>query len=210
MKIAVLGAGNVGSALAARLTELGHHVTLAASDPGSPRLAAAAAASGADTGAPDEAAAAADLAVIAVPYSAIDDLLTGEVRDALAGKIVIDATNPLAPDFMSLTVGHTSSAGEQIAARLPRSRVVKAFNTVFAATLGTPVLAGTAQLLPVAGDDRDAKKAVIDLGDQLGFDAVDAGPLTNARYLEPAVELLIQLAYGQGLGANIGLHLARG
>ncbi|AEV84381.1 NADP oxidoreductase [Actinoplanes sp. SE50] len=210
MKFAVLGAGNVGSALAARLTALGHHVTLAASDPGSSRLAAAAAASGADTATAADAAAAADLAVIAVPYSAVGDLFTDEVRAALAGKVVIDATNPLAADFMSLTVGHTTSAGEQIAARLPQSRVVKAFNTVFAATLGTPTLGGSAQLLPVAGDDADAKNTVIGLGNQLGFDAIDAGPLTNARYLEPTVELLIQLAYGQGLGANIGLHLARG
>ena len=210
MKIAVLGAGNVGSALAARLTELGHHVTLAASDPDSPRLAAAAAASGADTAAAADAAATADHAVLAVPFAAIDDLLTDEVRDALAGKVVIDATNPLAADFMSLTLGHTTSAGERVAERLPRSHVVKAFNTVFAATLGTPVLGGVTQLLPVAGDDPDAKRIVIELGGELGFEAVDAGPLTNARYLEPAVELLIQLAYGQGLGANIGLHLARG
>ncbi|HEX8508154.1 MAG TPA: hypothetical protein VF635_01460, partial [Propionibacteriaceae bacterium] len=68
---------------------------------------------------------------------------------------------------------------------------------------------GARQLLPVAGDDPAAKKTVIDLGDQLGFEAVDAGPISNSRYLEPAVELLIQLAYGQGLGANIGFHLAR-
>lgn len=209
MKIAVLGAGNVGSALAARLTESGHHVILAASEPGSPRLAAAAAASGAETGSAADAATAADHAVIAVPFAAITALLTDEVRDALTGKVVIDATNPLAADYMSLTIGHSTSAGEQVAEQLPRSRVVKAFNTVFAATLDKPVLGGVQQLLPVAGDDPDAKQTVIALGRQLGFAAVDAGPLTNARYLEPAVEFLIQLAYGQGLGANIGLHLAR-
>src|SRR4051812_41328756 len=112
MKITVLGAGNVGSALAARLTGLGHHVTLVASNPDSPRLAAAVAASGADTGTAADAASA-DQVVLAVPYSAIDDLLTDEVVAALAGKTVIDATNPLAGDFMSLTVGHTTSAGEQ-------------------------------------------------------------------------------------------------
>ncbi|MDI6100705.1 NADPH-dependent F420 reductase [Actinoplanes sp. NEAU-A12] len=210
MKIAMLGAGNVGSALAARLVTLGHHVTLVASDPASARLAAAAAASGAEIGTAVDAATVADHVVLAVPFAAIDDLLTDEVRDALAGKVVIDATNPLAADFMSLTVGHTTSGGERVAERLPRSHVVKAFNTIFAATLGTPTLGGAAQLLPVAGDDAGAKRAVIDLGIQLGFDAIDAGPLSNARYLEPAVELLIQLAYGQGLGANIGLHLARG
>jgi len=110
----------------------------------------------------------------------------------------------MAADFMSLTVGHTTSAGEQVAAALPGARVVKAFNTLFASTLGTPGL-----FLPVASDDEAAKKTVLELGTQLGFDAVDAGPPTNARYLEPAVELLIQLAYGQGMGAGIGFTLAR-
>ena len=209
MKIAILGAGNVGSALAGRLVTAGHDVSLAASRPDSPRLLEAAAAAGARATAAAAAAAAAELVVLAVPFAAVDAALDEEVRTALAGTVVVDATNPLAPDFMSLTLGHTSSAGEQVAARLPQSSVVKAFNTIMAATLSTPVLGGVRQLLPVAGDDPAAKRTVIELGEQLGFDAVDAGPLANARYLEPAVELLIQLGYGQGLGADIGFHLAR-
>ncbi|GAB7192208.1 NAD(P)-binding domain-containing protein [Kineococcus sp. NUM-3379] len=210
MKIAVLGAGNVGSALAARLVAEGHHVTLAASRPDSPRLLEAAAAAGAATGTAAEAATGAEVVFLAVPFAALDATLTTDVADALAGAVVVDATNPLAPDFMSLTLGHTTSAGEQVAARLPRSRVVKAFNTVMAATLHTPVLGGIRQFLPVVGDDAEAKRVVVELGAALGFDALDAGPLTNARYLEPAVELLIQLGYGQGLGAGIGFALARG
>ncbi|RZS77559.1 hypothetical protein EV189_3993 [Motilibacter rhizosphaerae] len=209
MKIAVIGAGNVGSALATRFNELGHEVVLAASSPSSPRLASAAATSGAATATVVDAVTAADLAVLAVPFGAVGDVLTDDVQAALAGKVLVDATNPLTADYMGLTVGHTTSAGEQVAERLPDTHVVKAFNTVFAATLATPVLGDAAQLLPVAGDDQDAKQLVIGLGQELGFDAVDAGPLSNARYLEPAVELLIQLAYGQGLGEKIGLHLAR-
>ena len=209
MKIAILGAGNVGSALAARLVTAGHHVALAASHPDSPRLISAAAASGAEATTAAAATAAAELTILAVPFGAVDATLTAEVREALNGTVVVDVTNPLAGDFMSLTLGHTTSAGEQIAARLPEAYVVKAFNTIMAATLHSPVLGGARQLLPVAGDDPAAKKTVIDLGDQLGFEAVDAGPISNSRYLEPAVELLIQLAYGQGLGANIGFHLAR-
>ncbi|GAA4981001.1 NADPH-dependent F420 reductase [Kineococcus glutinatus] len=209
MKIAILGAGNVGSALAPLLTGAGHHVTLAASTPGSARLRQAAETSGAETADAAAAAAGAELLVLAVPFTALDAALTEDVRSALTGTVVVDATNPLAADFMSLTLGHTTSAGEQVAARLPRSSVVKAFNTVMAATLATPVLGGVRQLLPVAGDDAAAKDVVIGLGAELGFDAVDAGPLSNARYLEPAVELLVQLAYGQGLGPGIGLHLAR-
>ena len=209
MKIAILGAGDVGSALAARLTGAGHHVTLSGSRPDSPRLLRAAAASGADVAGAADAVSTAEVVFLAVPFAALDAALTDEVRAHLVGAVVVDVTNPLAADFMSLTIGHTTSAGEQVAARLPESRVVKAFNTVMAATLATPVLAGARQLLPVAGDDPAAKQVVLDLGSQLGFDAVDAGPLTNARYLEPAVELLVQLGYGQGLGARIGFHLAR-
>lgn len=78
-----------------------------------------------------------------------------------------------------------------------------------AATLDTPTLGGVRQLLPVAGDNPAAKQTVLNLGEQLGFEAIDSGPLSNARYLEPAVELLIQLGYGQGLGPHIGFHLAR-
>ena len=209
MKIAILGAGNVGSALAGRLVTTGHDVSLAASRSDSPRLLEAAAATGARATTAGAAASAADLVVLAVPFAALDAALSEEVRAGLAGTIVVDATNPLAPDFMSLTLGHTSSAGEEVAARLPESSVVKAFNTVMAAALATPVLGGVRQLLPVAGDDPAAKRTVIELGQQLGFDAIDAGPLANARYLEPAVELLIQLGYGQGLGPEIGFHLAR-
>ena len=209
MEIAVIGAGNVGSALAARLVALGHHVTLAGSRPDSPRLLRAAEAAGADSADSADAVRAAEVVFLAVPFTALDATLTDEVRAGLDGTVVVDVTNPLAADFMSLTIGHTTSAGEQVAARLPRSRVVKAFNTVMAATLATPVLGGVRQLLPVAGDDLAAKQVVIDLGTRLGFDAVDAGPLTNARYLEPAVELLVQLGYGQGLGDRIGFHLAR-
>lgn len=209
MEIAVLGAGNVGSALATRLVGAGHHVTLAGTRPDSPRLLRAAAAAGAGSATAAEAVATAEVVFLAVPFAALDAALTDDVRAGLDGTVVVDVTNPLAADSMSLTLGHTTSAGEEVAARLPRSRVVKAFNTVMAATLAAPVLGGARQLLPVAGDDAAAKQVVIDLGTRLGFDALDAGPLTNARYLEPAVELLIQLGYGQGLGDRIGFHLAR-
>ncbi|MFC4907369.1 NADPH-dependent F420 reductase [Actinomadura gamaensis] len=189
MKISIIGEGNVGSALARRLTAAGHAVTTANSSTAAGQVAAQ--------------VADAEVAVLAVPFPAVARL-DAEVRTALRDKVVIDATNPLAADFMSLTIGHTTSAGEQVAAALPGARVVKAFNTVFAAILDTPGL-----FLPVASDDEDAKKTVLELGAQLGFDAVDAGPLANARYLEPTVELLIQLAYGKGMGAGIGLTLTR-
>ncbi|MEU6083354.1 NAD(P)-binding domain-containing protein [Streptomyces sp. NPDC047108] len=209
MKIGIIGAGNVGSTLARRLVETGHAVKVSASSPDSPRLADVTFV-GAAVAPTAEAAEWADVVLLAVPFTALDATLTDDVVSALDGKVVIDATNPLAPDFMSLTIGHTTSAAEQVAVRLPRSRVVKAFNTVLAATMGTPELGGTRLLLPVAGDDAAAKSIVVDLGIQLGFDAVDAGALLNARYLEPAAELLLQFAFGQSMGAGVGFALARG
>jgi hypothetical protein len=209
MKIGIIGAGNVGSVLAQSLTKAGHDVALSASSPDSPRLKEAAARSGATAASAAEATASADLVILAIPFAALDATLTDEVTAALADKILIDVTNPVAPDYMSLTIGHTTSAGEQVAARLPRTRVVKAFSTIAAPNHGTPVLGGNRQLLPVAGDDEAAKQTVLELGTQLGFDAVNAGPLQNARYLEPMTELLVQLGYGQGMGTGIGFVLAR-
>ncbi|WJK40158.1 NAD(P)-binding domain-containing protein [Solwaraspora sp. WMMA2056] len=208
MDIGIIGAGNVGSALARRLTEVGHQVTISASSPDSPRLADATTGTGVTAGEPAQAAAA-ELVVLAVPYTGIADTLTGPVADALTGTTVIDVTNPLGPDHMSLRIGHDTSAAEQVAAMIPEANVVKAFNTVLAPNHARPVLGGVRQSVPVAGDDLVAKKTVQELGTQLGFDAVDAGPLTSARYLEPVAALLIQLAYGGGAGPTVGFAIAR-
>ncbi|WP_433438308.1 NADPH-dependent F420 reductase [Nonomuraea sp. CA-141351] len=194
MKISIIGNGNVGSGLARRFAEVGHDLTTANSSTAAAQVAAQ--------------VADADAVVLAVRFPVVAQL-DGAVKAALDGKIVIDVTNPQSADFMSLTIGHTTSAGEQVAAALPGARVVKAFNTIFASNLAKPGLGGSKAFLPVAGDDEAAKKTVLDLGAQLGFDAVDAGPLANARYLEPTVELLVHLAFGSGLGTDIGFALAR-
>jgi len=194
MKISVIGTGNVGSVLVRRLAEAGHQVTTVG------RATSPAAAA--------DRAAVAEVVVLALPFAAVAGL-DQKIKDALVGKTVVDVTNPLAPDFMSLTVGHTTSGAEEVAAALPGANIVKAFSSVLAPNHGSPELGGRRLFLPVAGDDAASRKTVIDLGTQLGFDAVDAGPLANARYIEPATELLIQLAYGQGLGTGIGLALLR-
>lgn len=209
MKIAIIGAGAFGSALAHRLVRSGHSVTLSESATGSDRLRAATSETGATAAPTTQAVTAAEMIVLAVPFSAIDDVLTPEVKLAVRDKIVVDVTNPLSPDHMSLSIGHSTSGGEEIAAKLPGSQVVKSFSTLLAATLATPVIGGTKLMVPVAGDNPAAKRAVLDLATELGFDALDAGPLSNARYLEPAMELVLQFAFVMKMGTGIGLALAR-
>jgi predicted dinucleotide-binding enzyme len=207
VKIAVIGAGDFGSRLARRLVEAGHLVSLSEADSAQERLHAVVAATGAMAAPATEAVASADVVVLAVPFSAIDDVLTPQFVTAAAGKTVVDVTNPLGPDRMSLTLGHTTSAAEQIAAKLPNSHVVKAFNTLLAPTLTTPAIGGARLMVPVAGDDA-AKRSVLDLAASLGFDAFDAGPLDHARYLEPMIVPLLRLT--KTTGTSIGLALLRG
>ena len=121
------------------------------------------------------------------------------------GKVVVDVTNPLTADYMGLTVGHTTSAAEEIAKAVPNAHVVKAFNTVFASVLAEGASLGGGKTVPVfvASDDAPAKATVSEIARSIGFDVVGAGALKNARYLEPLAGLNIYLGYGAGLGTNI-------
>jgi predicted dinucleotide-binding enzyme len=122
----------------------------------------------------------------------------------LTGKIVVDISNPLKPDMSGLAVGHTTSAGEEVAAKLPGAKVVKAFNTVFAQALQEGPIFGSAKgQVFYAGDDAGAKDKVKDLIASLGFEAVDAGPLANSRYLEPIGMLNIWFGYMAKQGTGI-------
>lgn len=196
--IAIIGSGNIGAGLA-RLFSSTHRVTLASRHPEQtkaklPGFAVADYAS---------AAKAADLVILAVPFAEIPAIAAK--LGSLAGKTVIDVTNPLAADYMSLTIGHTTSAGEAVQAAFPQARVVKAFNTVLAQVLAKA--AAGAKSLPtvlVAGNHAGANAEVLQLAKDVGFSAFDTGPLTNARYLEPLAELGIQLAYGKGHGGEVG------
>ncbi|WP_042365226.1 NADPH-dependent F420 reductase [Streptacidiphilus neutrinimicus] len=190
MNIAIVGAGNVGGALARTAVRAGHQVSISASDKDHARvLADEVGGRSADSAA--DAAQGAELVILAVPYGAVPDV-TVALRDAAAGKVVIDATNPINADFSGLAVTDRSGA-EEIQAQLPGARVVKAFNTVLASRMADPTVDGVPLDGFYAGDDEQAKAAVRDLLEGMGFRPIDAGPLSAARHLEHLAYLNISL-----------------
>lgn len=190
-KIGIIGKGNVGSALARGFGHAGHDVQSVGQDPAKVR----------------ETAHWADIIVLAVPFEAMDDVLEA-AGGAIAGKTVIDATNAL-DGQMNLAVGYTTSGAEELQKRIPSAHVVKAFNTVFAQHMDSGKLGDESLTAFVASDHEAAKTTVLELACEIGFDPVDAGPLANARQLEPLAYLNIQLGYVLGLGPDIGITLAR-
>jgi len=153
-----------------------------------------------------EGAAKAELFVMAVPWPAVSDAV-GRLGD-LTGKIVVDATNPLTP-ALELALGFSDSAGESLARLAKGARVVKAFNTTGAENMAKAATFEVKALMPVASDDQAAKAVVMKLADELGFEAVDAGPLRAARLLEPMAVLWIKQAIERRFGRNFAFALTR-
>jgi 8-hydroxy-5-deazaflavin:NADPH oxidoreductase len=191
-KIGIIGDGNVGSALARGLKRAGHDVR----------------AVGKDKAAIRETASWAEVVLFAVPFGAIDEVVK-EVGNVVEGKTLIDVTNALDAS-MSLAVGFTTSGAEELQKKLPNARIVKAFNTVFAQHMDSGRLGDKPLTAFVAADDAAAKKTVLELARGIGFDAIDAGPLKNARLLEPFAFFNIQLGYVLGMGTQIGFKLLHG
>jgi predicted dinucleotide-binding enzyme len=154
----------------------------------------------------DDAAAGTDVVVFAVPWNVIQRTI--EAAGDLAGKIVVDCTNPIAPG-LQLALGTTTSGGEQVAEWAKGARVVKAFNTTGWENMADPIYGGEPTLMLICGDDVDAKKTVAELTESLGFEVVDLGPLNTSRLLEPFALVWIRLAMVQGLGRDIAFKLAR-
>lgn len=138
-----------------------------------------------------------DIVVLAVPYPAVSDII--ETRgDQMVDRIVVDITNPLDFEtFDSLTVPADGSAAAEIAAALPRSRVLKAFNTTFAGTLSTGKVGPLTTTVLIAGDDSDAKTLLAGVITSGGLKVIDAGPLKRAREMEALGFLQISLAAGE-------------
>ncbi|WP_137894647.1 NAD(P)-binding domain-containing protein [Ramlibacter sp. 2FC] len=202
MKVTVIGAGNMGSAFVQQLTRAGHQVSVTARD-AEKAAKVAASAPGAKAVPTVGAAEGADAVVLATGFG--DAVAALRSVGNLAGKVVIDITNPLTADYMGLTIGHSTSAAEEIAKAVPDAEIVKAFNTVFAQVLAEGADFGKGQKVSVfvAGDSQQAKQTAVALAESMGFSVVDAGGLKNARYLEPLAGLNIYLGYGAGLGTSI-------
>ncbi|MES2739955.1 MAG: NAD(P)-binding domain-containing protein [Pseudomonadota bacterium] len=202
MKVLVLGAGNMGAAFVKQLVLAGHDVSVA-SRSGDKAQALAAAHPGARAVPASHAAVGADVIILATAYPDAADALRS-VGD-LTGKTVIDISNPLTADYMGLTLGHATSAAEEIAKAVPQARLVKGFNTLFAQVLaqGADFGEGRHATVFLAGDHADAKQTATALAVSMGFEAVDAGQLHNARYLEPLAGLNVYLGYGAGRGTAI-------
>lgn len=196
--IAIIGTGNMGSGLAQLFAAAGRNVTVGARDILKARAVATSIGT-CEAASLRAAVEAADTIVLAVPYNAIDDTLAQ--LGNLAGKVIIDITNPITPDYMALTIGHTTSAAEEIARRAPGATVIKAYNTIFAQLLTYERKEGEPppQVL-YATDDIEAGLAFEELVRATGWQPVYAGALSNARYLEPLAELNIHFGYALGAG----------
>jgi len=202
MKVTIIGAGNMGRGIGTRMAAGGHDVEVIDHDPAEARKLADELGNGA-TAAETPGG---EVVVLALPYAAVADVI-GEHRDALAGKVVIDITNPADWSTMDrLVTPEGSSAAEEIAKQLGgKARVVKAFNTTFAGTLATGEVAGQPLDVLIAGDDEDAKRTVASLVETGGMRPLDLGPLTRARQLEHAG--LLHIASQESLGSGFGSAL---
>ncbi len=210
MRIAIIGSGNIGKSLGTWLSKLGHEVIFSANNQQHAEEAANQAGKNARAANSITAVMDAEMILLAIPYSAVKEVLP-QIKSPLKGKILIDVTNPLSEDYSSLKLGTTTSAAEEIAKMLPGTFVVKAFNTVFAQVYASqnPRINDRAISVFYAGDDEQARKKTADLITQMGFDAVDCGPLKSARNLEPMALMNIMLGYGLKNGTSIGFSFLR-
>jgi hypothetical protein len=203
MKIAIIGAGNVGSTLGRGLARAGHAVRYAVRDPAADKHAGLRHA-GAEVQAVRAAVEAADAVLLTTPFGAAEAALAA--AGDFGGKPLVDATNPIGPG-LTLTHGHTDSGAEQVARWAQNARVVKAFNTTGVENMADPAYGEARAQMFVCGDDAEACAVAVGLAEDLGFRALRVGGLDKARVLEPVALLWIKLALVLGNGRNIAFGL---
>jgi hypothetical protein len=212
VKLAIIGAGNVGGALGtAWAQKAGHDIYFGVRDPKADKLQALLEPLGGKARAvlPAEAAAATDIIVLSTPWPATEAAVRslGDIK----GKVILDSTNPLTrgPDGIGLEIGHSISAGEKVQGWAAGASVFKTLNTTGFGNMANPVFNGQKSVMFVAGDDKANKPKVVNLVGELGFEVIDAGPLKNARLLEAHAMLWIDLALARGQGRDFAFGILR-
>jgi predicted dinucleotide-binding enzyme len=191
MKIAIIGKGNVGSALCNGLSSK-HETKFGHRDPKEPVA---------------DAAKWGEIIILAVPHNNANDAIES-IKPYADGKTVIDVINAVGSN-MDLAISCTTSSAEETQKKLPKAHVVKAFNTVFAPNQSIGKVGDEQLTAFIAGDDLKAKQTVAELTRDIGFDPVDCGPLKAARYLEAMGIMIINLGYSYGMGTKIGYKLVK-
>ena len=209
MRIGILGSGLMGGKLGTIFARAGHEVVFSYAR-SKEKLQRLAREGNASAGTPGEAAKEADTLLLAVHWSRVDDVL--KQAGDLSGKVIVSCSLPMNADNTELVVAHSSSGAEEIAKKVPKARIVCAFNTV-----PSEVLFGVFEArrkaerpsLVYCGDDSSSKAVAAELIRDVGFDPVDAGPLRIARYSEPFALLVAQLAYAGSGGPELAYRLER-
>lgn len=209
MKIGVLGAGSVGAALGKAWAKRGHKVMFGVRDVNASKVQTLLAEAGvnAKAGTVSEAVTGADAIALTLTWEAVPEVLK-QIGD-LSGKVLLDCTNPLVGNQLDASLDLGMSGGEQVAAWMPKARVVKIFNTVGWETMENPRYGNEVATMFYAGDDLEAKQIAAGLAREIGFEPVDVGALSASKFLESLAGLWGQLAYGQGMGRNIAWRLLR-
>jgi len=192
LRIAIIGKGNVGTALSSGLSKAGHQIKFGHRDPKENV---------------SDAAKWGELIILAVPYENSDNAIEN-IKPFADKKIVIDVMNAIGAN-MNLGISCTTSTAEQTQKKLREAYVVKAFNTVFAPNQSTARVGNEQLTAFIAGDNLEAKKTVAQLTKDIGFDPVDCGPLAAARNLESMANLIINLAYKYSMGNKMGYKLVK-
>jgi 8-hydroxy-5-deazaflavin:NADPH oxidoreductase len=210
MRIAILGAGNVGGALGKAFASNGHKIFFGVPHPEdekNKKLIDSIGSNSASVGSVPDATHYAELVILATPWNATRSAL--QSAGNLSDKIVVDCTNPLKEDLSGLVIGHTSSGAEQVAQWAIGAKVCKAFNQTGFLNMENPKFNSGNAVMFVCGDDSSSKKIVLQLAEQIGFESIDAGPLSVARLWEPLAMLWIHLKYKTNLGTNFAFGILR-
>ncbi|MFZ5515885.1 MAG: NADPH-dependent F420 reductase [Candidatus Zhuqueibacterota bacterium] len=213
MKIGILGTGDVGKVLGKGLIELGHQVKIGSRDPKKVQDWVQSNGKNASAGAFAEAAEFGELIVLAVAWSGCKNAISQAQLNNFAGKVVLDATNPLVFEAQGapprLALGHTDSGGEQVQRWLPGAHVVKAFNSVGNLHMVKPDFSDGPPDMFICGNDDSAKKTVRELSQSLGWSVIDLGDITSSRLLEPLAMIWIVHLFRNNFNPNHAFKLLK-